>query len=361
MNRILNFILILLPIAILLSCEKTDDPPKEEAVVHIVPVETQVLTLQNVSESITLSSVLEPIRKVEIISEASGKVTAIYAHPGDRVTPADTLARIDDQVALSNYRQARAQLLTAENNLAIAMLNLRSDEQLFKNGDISELAWRNSQLAVKSAEADKLAAQAALQLMEKTWHDTRIVSPVKGVIARKYTDLGAMVNPGTALYRVVDNSVLKAIVGVPQEMISMVRVGSDARIFTSANARPLSGKITYLAPQANEDNGAFDAEIHIKNAGPGRLPSGMTARIELQIASADKQLVIPNFALFEKNGQPSVYRVHGSVANLVAVEVGRQYGKHMVINSGLAAGDTIVVVGMKNLGENTRIRIEEVH
>lgn len=305
---------------------------------------------------------MQPLHAVDIVAEVSGKVEKIYKKLGDAVTPADTLAVIDDRIPLSNYRQAKSQVLSAENNLKIARLNLQSDEQLFKNDDISQLTYENSVLAVKTAEADLLSAKANLSLQEKTYQDTRITSPITGRISRKFIELGAMVTPNMPLYRVVDLRTLKAEVGLPQGMISRVKTGSPVTATISAlGNRSFKGAVRYISPQADESTGAFATEIHIKNTADARLFAGMTAKIELTLAEMGKQLVIPDHALVSKDGKNYVYKIMEDTARLTEIAIAETISSQAVIASGLAEGDTIVVVGMKNLGVETKVWIEVVH
>jgi membrane fusion protein (multidrug efflux system) len=196
---------------------KTETPDQKSG--QSIAVEVLVVKPRNIEQNILLTGVLKPLHSVDIVSEVSGKVQKIYKKLGDSITQRDTLAIINDKVPLSNYRQAKSQLLSAENNLKIAELNLKSDEELFKNGDISKLAFESSQLAVKSAEANRLSALASLSLLEKNYKDTRIMSPISGLISRKFIELGTMVTPNMPLYRVVDLKTLKIEVGVSQSMI----------------------------------------------------------------------------------------------------------------------------------------------
>ena len=226
---------------------------------QIIPVEALVIQPQRITQNIPLTGILQPNHQVDIVAEVSGKVTQINKRLGEPVTIKDTLAVIDDKIPLSNYRQARSQVLSAENNLKIAKLNLKSDKELFNNGDISQLAYENSQLAVKSAEASRLSALANLSLLEKNYRDTRITSPINGLISRKNIDMGMMVTPGTPLYRVVDLTTLKIKVGVPQSMISHISTGSSAEVEISAlNNQVFKGNVHHISPQADENTGAFE-------------------------------------------------------------------------------------------------------
>ena len=144
-------ILVVIPGLILLSCE----PPQSESETgkeaekkgKVVPVEAMIVRLTNVEQNIALTGVLQPVHAVDILSEVSGKIIRINKNVGDAVGTRDIIAVVDDNVPRSNYEHAKAQVLSAETNLKIARLNLKSDEELFNNNDISELEYQNSLLA----------------------------------------------------------------------------------------------------------------------------------------------------------------------------------------------------------------------
>jgi RND family efflux transporter MFP subunit len=328
----------------------------------IVPVEVMVATEQNLEATIPFTGVLAPSRSVDIISEISGKVQKVNKKLGQGVSTKDVLAVIDDEVPYNQYQQARAQKLSADNSLKIAQLNLESDKILFDNDDISKIAYENSILAVKTAEANQLSAIANLSLLEKNYNNTRIKSPISGIVSRKYIELGTMVSIGMPIYRIVDLSSLKIEVGISQDMVNYVKIGSQANIQISAlNNQNFKGKVRYISPQADEQTGTFKAEIHITNTQNMEIRAGMTASIDLVISNKDEQLSVPNYSLVTKNGDQYVYIVKDNFAELFIIETGQSIGYNTIVNSGLTAGDTVVVVGMKNLGEKTAVFIETVN
>lgn len=341
-----------------------DAQAKEEVntkIVSKVPVEAIIIKTKIVEQNIPLTGVLKPIHSVDIMAEVTGEIKKIYKKLGDSVTPRDTLAIIDDKIPLSQYRQARSQVLSAKNNLKIAELNLRSDKELYDNGDISNLEYENSQLNVKSAEANHLSALANLSLMEENYRDTRITSPIKGLISRKFIELGTMVNPNTPVYRIVDLSKLKLEVGVPQDIISKLKVGDIAKVKISAlNSKMFEGQVQFISPQADENTGAFTAEIHVVNNREMEILAGMTAKIELTISNLGKQLVVPDYAFVTRNGSNYLYKIQDDLAMLTRVVTGGTFGSQVIIKEGLAEGDTVVVVGMKNLGTESKVFIETI-
>ena len=108
-----------------------------------------------------------------------GQIQRLNAELGQWVSRRDTITWIDDRVPLSQFLQAQAQVLAAQNSLEVAQLNFASDEELFASEDISQLAYRNSELAVRAAEAKKMAALAQLSALEKQFLDTRITPPAR--------------------------------------------------------------------------------------------------------------------------------------------------------------------------------------
>ncbi|MCK5077989.1 MAG: efflux RND transporter periplasmic adaptor subunit, partial [Calditrichia bacterium] len=328
----------------------------------VVPIEAMVAKKVILQETVPFTGILAPIHAVDIVAEVSGKVEKIYKKLGQKVTTADTLAIIDDEVPYNQYRQAQSQLLSAKNNLKITQLNLESDKTLFENSDISKLEYENSVLAVNTAKANKLSAVANLSLIKKNYKNTRIQSPFSGIISRKHIELGTMVNLNMPLYRVVDLSTLKIEIGISQDVINHVKVGSPAEIIISAlNNEIYTGYVRYISPQAEETTGSFKAEIHMANTPEMNIRAGMTAKINLSITGGGERLSIPDYAMVTKNGDSYIYKIKNNMAELHEITKGESIGSQIIVESGLTVGDTIVVVGMKNLGEKTPVYVEVVH
>lgn len=341
-----------------MQTENTVNNKKSKA----VPVEAYKVKIGKIEEKLPFTAILKPSHSVDIISESTGKIIKINKDLGSKVGRNEILAEVDGIIAKSNFEQAKAQVLTAENNLKIAELNLTSDKQLFENGDISKLEYDNSELAVKSAEANHLAALANQKFMQKQYQDTRIISPINGVVARKYVELGSMVNPSMPVYRVVDLSELKLEIGVPQSFISNIEVGDEAEVIISAiQNNSVSGIVKFISPQADENTGAFLTEVHVKNSSDQSIRAGMTAKVNLILKTKQKQLILPNYAIITKNDEHNVYKIEKDMAKLVPVSTGELYGSKYTIEDGIQDGDTVVVVGMKNLGLETKVIIETLH
>jgi membrane fusion protein, multidrug efflux system len=344
-----------------ISSEETSKNVSNETKINEVPVEAMVIKEKIIEHKIPLTCVLEPYNSIDIISEVSGKVVSVKKELGDFVNTNQTLASIDDVIARSQFKQAEAQVMSSENNLKISKSNLESDKLLFENKDISELEYNNSQLTVKNAEAQYLSAAAALSSAKKYYEDTKIKTPISGFVSRKNIDYGTMVSVGSNIYRIIDISKMKIFVSVPQELINKIHIGGKAKIIVSAlNNKSFSGSVKHVSPQADEQTGGFIVEIHVINS-DNIIKGGMTAKLELIISNEQNVLTIPGYSIVSKNDEYYIYKIKNNVADLVKINVLESVGENIIIDEGVAVGDTVVTVGMKNLGLETKVKIEELY
>ena len=105
----------------------------------------------------------------------------------------------------------------------------------------------------------------------------------------------------------------------------------------------------------------FLTEIHIKNRSDLMIRAGMTATIDLIFSDSGDRLAIPDYALISKDKDFYVYKVQNGIAEFKSVSLAGTFGSQVFIKDGLVEGDTIVVVGLKNLGVDTKIWIEELY
>ncbi len=338
------------------EAEGSADPGTESF--RAIPVEARVVRRENVEEAVEVTGVIVPHRAVDVVAETGGRLTDVRAELGGRVKSGDTLAVIDDRVAMSRLENAIAQVLSVENKLKIAGLNFESDRQLFEHGDISRLSFENSLFAVKAAEADLKSNHADLSRARKGFEDTRLTSPIDGWVSRKHVELGAMVSVGTATYRVVDLTTMKITLGIPQSAIGRIQEGGSVRITVAAlEDRTFDGYVRYISPQAEETTGAFPVEVHLENTTDMSIRAGMSARCRVILGGSNLQFVVPGNAVVARDGKEHVYRIWDGIARLTEVKTRETFGSLVAVETGLAEGDTIVVAGMNRLGAATHVAI----
>ena len=95
----------------------------------------------------------------------------------------------------------------------------------------------------------------------------------------------------------------------------------------------------------------------ISNNGKDKLKAGTYVKVNVNMTSNEKVLMIPRDAIISSLKDPSVYLVRDNMAQLTKIDVGRNYESYIEIVSGLKEGDRVVTNGQINLTGNSKITV----
>lgn len=335
-------------------------PPKPEAAAPALAVKTIRVSTADWPVTVPLSGSLRSQSNVEIKSEVAGKLIATPFREGDAVRKGEMLAEIDP----INYRlaldQAQAALGVAQAGLERIQVSLdyarrekeRADN-LLRTGGITERDHQAAVNGVKEAETQARLAQAQIEqartvvtIAEKALKDCRIFAPADGQVRRRFLDVGSLLTPGTPVYSLVDNARLELECQVPSYQLAGIRLGHRA-VFTTPSwgDRRFEGRVSAINPMVEAENRSVKVIVNISNPN-GELRSGMFARGDIEVRTESKALVIPRSALMveqEQSSSGSVYLVVNGRAVRRAIQVGGVRQDQLWIQSGLAAGDQVIV------------------
>jgi len=316
---------------------------------------------------------IEPIMEAPILARADGYLERRLVDIGDRVRAGQVVAEIDTPELEQQVAQAKAVIQQAQAALELAQANLqqgkadtglarvtaqRTGNLLIKGAvsrqeDDANQAQYQSKLANLQAlekailvqRSNVTAAQANEARLEKMLSYRVVRAPFEGVITLRNVDVGALVNAGsTLLYRIAQTATLRTYVNVPQAYADSVRPG-QAALLTVSNlpGRQFSGTVARTANALDPGSRTLLVEVQVPNVRNVLLP-GMYARVDLSSARKDPPLLVPSEALMVRaNGaQVAVVQPDHSV-HLQKVEVGRDYGDHLEVVSGLQEGATVIL------------------
>jgi HlyD family secretion protein len=211
--------------------------------------------------------------------------------------------------------------------------------------------------AVRSAEGDLKSAQARR-------NGTILRSPLNGVVTRRFLDLGALATPTTSIMQVQEIRSLWVTIGVPEEVSRRLTAGQSATIrFDALPGRQYSGVIERIEPAADPQSRQFTARVRVANE-EGRLRPGTFARVLLETQKAPDALVVPREAVLvprDVNAAPTVTVVkqegEGAVAEVREVRTGLTDGKVITIESGVQAGEQVVILAGRSLKDGQAIKV----
>jgi membrane fusion protein (multidrug efflux system) len=361
MTRTVPAVLTMVAAVTLAGCKGGSAAEADAAAAETATVGTEniaVVTTGVLQNGPTVSGNLAPEREAMIRAQVGGSLLQTYADEGQAVRAGQTLARIEGGGLQDTYLSARAGVTAASNSADIANRELARSEKLLAAGAIAERdieQARRTSIAANAALAD---ARARLSTAAKQVGNTNVTSPMSGIVSERPVSAGDVVQPGTALFTVVDPSSMRLEGSVPSEALSQVKVGAPVSFTVNGYpGRTFSGRVTRVNPTADPATRQVRVFISIPNT-QGTLVGGLFATGRLA-AESRTGLVAPVTAVDSRSNVPAVFRIKGGKVERVPVTLGlRDEGTEKIeIASGVAAGDTLLLGAAQGITPGTIVKV----
>lgn len=317
---------------------------------RVINVEVRPLTTQNFVEEIRLTSVALASQDVRVAAEESGVIRQLFVDRGDAVREGDSIAKIDDRVLSAQVAQARA---VAE----LAAQTWERRRRLWEEDRVG------SEIAYLEARFGSEQAAASLAGLEERLARTVVRAPFAGVLDDRFVDVGATVNPGDAIGRLVDLNPIKVAAGVPERYARDVRVGDEALVdFEVLDREPFPARIRYVGSTVDPQNRTFRIEVEIAN--PSRLiKPQMVANMAVTRRAVSDAIVVPQDALVRVENGYVLYVVAERDGVIVAearpVTLGPARRNLVVVEDGVHEGERLIVVGQRSVADGDRVNVVE--
>jgi RND family efflux transporter MFP subunit len=324
--------------------------------VRVATVEASPGTL-----SVTLPGTTAAFAAANIFARATGYIAKRNVDIGDHVKRADLLAQLavpelDDQISQNEATldQLKSALDQAEATRKLQQVTWGRDAPLVEKGWVTRQQGDVDVQNLKGQEAAVAAAQhnvTAQENLVKQLHQQRdyasVVAPFDGVITQRNVDVGSLVQgnatSGTFMFEIMQEDVIRVSAFVPQDAAFGVAPGVDAVVrVPELPDREFPGKVTRIADALQPGTRTLLTEIDIPNP-DGALTPGIYCTIELRIPRRTPSLSVPADAIiFNRNGM-QVAVVSNGKAELRKVNVKRDLGTRVEVDSGIKAGDQVIL------------------
>jgi membrane fusion protein (multidrug efflux system) len=349
-------------LTVLNACSKGDKASASET----TKTETMLVGPENIAIAAngsimtgpSISGTLEPDREAVLRAQVTGSVLQTYADQGQAVNAGTVLARIDASGIQDAYNSARVGVVSARNAADVAAKDLARNEKLLSAGAIAERDIDQSRRASIAAQAALEDANSKLASAEKSYRSTTVTSPFNGIVSERPVSPGDVVQPGTALFTVVDPSSMRLEASVPAEQLASIRIGVPVNFTVSGYpGRQFVGRITRINPTADPTTRQVRIYVSIPNEGRA-LVGGLFANGRMSTATK-LGLVVPQSAVDVRGSIPSVIRVRQGKAELVPVKIGLtdKTSETIEVLSGIQPGDTLLMGAAMGITPGTPIRI----
>lgn len=335
------------------------------------PVDVATPERVSLAGKISLVGSLRAKQQVQVTARVSGRVLSIDVDRGDRVRAGQVLARLDDDELRQQVRRAEAALQVARASLSqrrAELDNVRAEEGRYRNlrddGVVSsqQLEQARTSVAVSEAQANLAEAQVAqaeaeLEELRIRLGQTQIAAPLSGVVGERHVDPGVLVSPATPMLLILDLSRMVTVVNVPERDITKVEVGTPARVFVDAvPGEGFEGRVVRISPLLDSETRTAPVEIELDNP-DSKLKAEMFARVELNLTTGRRALLVSRDALVYRNGNSGVFVVEGDRAHFRPIQTGLVEGDRIEIVTGVTESDVVVTRGANLLNSGDSVRV----
>lgn len=296
-------------------------------------------------------------QRADLAFQIAGTLSELPVKDGQRITQGQVLAKLDARDFQSRYDAAKSTLETAT-------LNFERGKKLVASGTIAQVHFDELRTKYEIAKSEEGIAAKALA-------DTMMTAPFAGMIARVYVDNFQEVQAKEKIMTVQDIGDIDIIIDVPErDIINRPRIQEGLPegprkltdgyvVFDGIPNQQFDVMVKEYATEADPTTQTYQVRLSMKAPTNISLLPGMTANLIMKQQAGTGNMNIPAKAVaVDAQGQFYVWVVSDDLKiSKVPVQVGEMMGDNIVIRSGLAAGQRVVVAGLPYLEEGMSVRL----
>jgi multidrug efflux system membrane fusion protein len=318
--------------------------------------------IKPVSQWDSFNGRVEAVQSVQLRPRVSGYIESVNYREGDEVKKGHVLFTIDDRSYRAALEQAKAELARARSQASLARSESGRSEKLIGSQAISREAWEQRRSAASQAQADVLAAEAAVDMAQLNLDFTRVTAPIDGRASRAMITAGNLVTAGDSA------SVLTTLVS-QQSMYVYFDIDENTFLHYQAMARqgqqrhalpveialvgeqgyPHQGKVDFLDNQLTASTGTIRMRALLDNQQRQFTP-GLFARVRLPGSAQFEAVLIDDKAVLTDQDRKYVYVVDSAgKAQRRDIDPGAMVDGLRIVKSGLKSGDRVIIAGLQKV------------
>ncbi|HEX8994259.1 MAG TPA: efflux RND transporter periplasmic adaptor subunit [Candidatus Paceibacterota bacterium] len=291
-------------------------------------------------QSFVASSIVGKNPSQESVNDGLGRAARTLAE-GQTVLK-DTYTVLSATISSTNVSDAQLDAYKAQ----VAGFGSQAQQMLGQMHDVTTTIATlkkegDAQIAAAQAQLAELQGQAGVN--QTILEDGSIHAPFGGVVTQKYAEEGAVVAPGTPLVHIADDSVIKIVVGVSDDVAAGVHVGDVALVTVDGVSAAVSAKVAKVSPYADPVSRKINVELDMDNT-EHLLKVGSYAHVVFSQPGASS-LAVPRGAVVSRYGTSFVFVLDGSIVHRRVVTTGAMSDALIEIDSGLIEGESVVTAG----------------
>ncbi|HEX6535599.1 MAG TPA: efflux RND transporter periplasmic adaptor subunit [Gemmatimonadaceae bacterium] len=253
--------------------------------------------------TVSATGTLSAVTTVQVGTQVSGQVAAIYADFNQKVKKGQLLARIDPTILQQAVEDAQAGLERNQAQLTQAALEYSREKQLFDAKIVTASEFNTAESNWAVARANVKSAQVALDRARQNLSYAAIHAPIDGVVVERDVDVGQTVAASLQapqLFLIAnDLSRMQILASVDESDIGLIEDGQPVEFTVQSYPnRTFTGTVQQVRLQSKTADNVVSYTVVITVSNPdGALLPGMTATVQFLTGSASDALLVPNAAL----------------------------------------------------------------
>lgn len=332
------------------------------------PVKYQVMVPEPLQQVTELMGRVSALRSAEIRPQVGGIVQQRLFEQGSLVKAGQPLFQINPAPFKTDVETATAALQRTEAALSRASIQAARLRPLVETEAISRQAYDDVESQRLQALAEAAQARAELARKQLDLKFATITAPISGRVDQAQVSEGALVSTTDANPLARIQQIDQVYVDVRQPAVSLDALQRAAEagrkggqsvkvqiLGSSGEPSGLTGKMLFSGISVDEGTGDVLVRLLVDNPRHKLLP-GMFVRARFVLADLPQALSIPQQAVARGKGATSVWVLtEQSKVQQVPVQVGELVGRRYVVQSGLKAGDKVIVEGLDRMKEGVEV------
>jgi HlyD family secretion protein len=257
----------------------------------------------SVKATVSATGTLTAVRTVEVGTQVSGQIAAIYVDYNAHVAKGQLIARIDPVLQQQAVQDAQAGVARAQAPLTQTRLEVQRSKALHDQQIITDAEYNLAQSSYAVAQANMTSAQISLDKARQNLAYTNIYSPINGVVVERAMDVGQTVAASLSAPKLFvianDLSQMQILASVDESDIGKITPGQLVTFTVQSYPnQPFRGTVKQVRLNATTVNNvvSYTAIVLVANPDAKLLP-GMTATARFVTGSANDVLTVPTAAL----------------------------------------------------------------
>jgi multidrug efflux system membrane fusion protein len=329
-----------------------------------VPVTVVPVVKQNVPVYLTALGTVQALNTVTVIPQVGGQLMSINFTEGAPVKKGQMLAQIDPRTFQAAYDQAVSRRSQDQSLLATARSNYQRSQDPKYSQYVSKINQVTQKNTVTQYQAAVAADDAAIRDAKVQLDYTQIRSPIDGLAGIRAVDPGNVVGTSTAIVTLTQLHPINVMFTLPEQNLDMVRRAAQGEqplqvtALDRVDAHPIAsgGVLKVIDNQIDTTTGTFRLKSEFSNE-QNTLWPGQFTNVQLLVNTVDGGLVIPAQAVQRGPDGDYVYQVQGdNTVKMQAIVVAGEVGdSHVMVGSGLKAGEKVVTEGQFRLKPGSKV------